>query len=186
MAELHNLTGDKAMPKCRVKRHPVSQPLDESYRLIPLTQGQTAIVDCEDYEKLKQWNWHVRRQENRQVFYAVRNESGIGIYMHRIILGCTGKERADHKNCNTLDNRKENLRKCTCAQNLRNKVKASGKTSKFKGVSLNPRNNKWQVFIHINHKNTNLGEYKTEEEAAHVWDEAAKIHYGEFARLNFS
>jgi hypothetical protein len=35
-----------------MKRHSVVQPLDTSYRLIPLTQGQNAIVDAADFEEL--------------------------------------------------------------------------------------------------------------------------------------
>ncbi len=46
------------MPKRRMKRHAVTQPLDPSYRLIPLTQHQNAIVDTADFDWLSQWNWH--------------------------------------------------------------------------------------------------------------------------------
>lgn len=37
----------------RKKRHEVIQPIDTEYRLIPLTQGQVAVVDAADYEWLK-------------------------------------------------------------------------------------------------------------------------------------
>lgn len=40
------------MAKHRVVREPVVQPLDQSYRLIPLTKGKVAIVDATDYEWL--------------------------------------------------------------------------------------------------------------------------------------
>lgn len=43
--------------KRHVKRHEVVQPLNESYRLIPLTQGQNAIVDVNDFGRLSKWNW---------------------------------------------------------------------------------------------------------------------------------
>ena len=41
----------------RMPRHPVTQPSDPSYLLIPLTQGQNAIVDAVDYDRLMQFNF---------------------------------------------------------------------------------------------------------------------------------
>jgi hypothetical protein len=34
----------------RVNRHAVIQPLDQSYRIIPLTRGQNALVDSTSFE----------------------------------------------------------------------------------------------------------------------------------------
>jgi hypothetical protein len=41
--------------KFSVKRHAVTQPLESSYRLLPLTRGQNAIVDAADYENRRQF-----------------------------------------------------------------------------------------------------------------------------------
>ena len=73
------------MPKLRVKRHAVTQPLDQSYRLIPLTQGQNAIVDVEDFEWLDQWNWCA--QWTGRHFYAVRHD---GIELRSMAECCLG------------------------------------------------------------------------------------------------
>lgn len=173
------------MQKRRVVRHEVVQPPDQSYRLIPLTQGQNAIVDVEDFEWLSQWNWHAMWTEYTRSFRAIRNEGKKAILMHRVILGCEGKEEGDHRNHNSLDNRRHNLRKCTRVQNMCNKRPYRGSSSKFKGVSFNKSKNKWVANIQINGKQTYLKSFNSEEQAARAYDEAAKIHHGVFARLNF-
>jgi hypothetical protein len=106
------------------------------------------------------------------------------VQMHFEVMGCM----CDHKNHNTLDNRKDNLRPCTTAQNNLNRPGNKGSKSGYKGVTLNNGkggHNIWRVRIQIDGKSTFLGRFHTPEEAAHAYDEAAKIYHGEFAHLNF-
>lgn len=165
-----------------VKRHEVIQPLDEPYRLIALTQNQTAIVDVSDFEWLSKWRWQAHWNPNTKSFYAFR---GDGIYMHRLILGCSGKEQGDHKNHNTLDNRKENLRKCTNSANRLNTKKRSTNKSGFKGVYWCKRSNRWIARIQKDGKVRHIGAFHSLEAAARAYDAAALLHHGEFAHLNF-
>jgi len=169
--------------KRRMKRHAVTQPLDQSYRLIPLTQGQNAIVDASDFEWLDQWNWSAHWNPCTQSFYAARGKTIA--WMHRLILGCSAKERVDHMNHDTLDNRRDNLRKCTHGQNMMNKRKYGNNTSGYKGVYFVPQYDKWLCQINLNNKCISLGYHSSKEEAAHAYDRAAKRYFGEFAQLNF-
>lgn len=69
----------------------------------------------------------------------------------------------DHINDNKLDNRKENLQIVT---NRYNSCKTQGKyLSKYKGVSLNKKSNKWYSYITINYKIKYLGSYEKEYDA---------------------
>lgn len=95
----------------------------------------------------------------------------------------------DHINMNPSDNRIENLRWSDASGNNTNKLKqkkTKGEwTSKYKGVSWDKTNKKWQVYISINGKPKRVGRIKDEIEAAKLFDEKAKQFYGEFVRTNF-
>ena len=164
-----------------VKRHEVVQPLDQSYRLIPLTQGQNAIVDAADFDWLSQWSWYAYWSKGTRTFYAVRG-CPCRVLMHREILSCAPGEVGDHKNHDTLDNRRENLRKCDRPRNSRNRFRKRNTISGFKGVRKSL--GKWQALMG-NGGHVYLGTYETAEEAAQAYDKAAKAMYGDFAQLNF-
>src|SRR5580765_4530576 len=177
------------MPKRRVVRHEVVQPLDQSYRLIPLTQGQNAIVDIEDYDWLSEWNWFAKFDKQLQAFYAARNgpRGGVSRYipMHRVILSCTNGEECDHKNHNTLDNRRKNLRKCSHSENSKNQKTRKNNAYGFKGISFRKDSGRWRSWICFNGKKINLGHFDNAVKAARAYDKAAKVYFREFAHLNF-
>ena len=154
---------------------------------IQLTQGKVALVDDADYEWLNQWKWYAKKE--RGTFYAVRgiNKGGDrrSIRMHRLILGLTDpKDFGDHKDMDGLNNQRNNLRKCSHAQNQRNRNGHRNSASKFKGVTFRTKDNMWYAQIKYNKKLTHLGGFKTEIEAAQKYNEAATKYHGEFARLN--
>jgi HNH endonuclease/AP2 domain len=172
--------------KRRVKRHAVTQPSDLSYRLIPLTQNQNATVDAEDFDRLSTWDWHARYEPRGEKFYAQRKgpapEYKI-ILMHREILGCDDTHEPDHRNGNSLDNRKSNLRTSTHAQNIRNKRLGRDNTSGFIGAWKSK--GRWASGITHDRQRFYLGYFDSALEAAMAYDAAAKKLHGEFARLNF-
>jgi hypothetical protein len=174
--------------KPRVQRHEVVQPPDPSYRLIPLTQEQNAIVDTEDYDWLLQWNWYAMRSLGTKSFYAIRNIVGnwkTHIFLHEAVMGFEFDREIDHQNHDTLDNRKYNLRHCTQQQNIHNRRLQNNNTSGFKGVSWHSLTQMWKGCISLDSKWIHLGMFTTAEEAAHAYDEAAIRLHGEFAHLNF-
>ena|SRR5882724_4548200 len=172
--------------KSRVKRHTVVQPQDQSYRLIPLTKNQNSIIDTEDFKCISQWNWQAMWNERSKTFYARRSIKGKKeIWMHRFILNCASSEQTDHANGNGLDNRRENLRKCTNQQNQRNRMVQCNNSLGFKGVCRTvTKNNRYRAYIYCNKKQYSLGSFATPEEAAHAYNRAAKELHGEFVRLN--
>ena len=150
--------------------------------------GATVLVDDEDAPLLSRYTWKIKpsKRSNGYLSSSTRkNGKSISMYFHRIVLGVTGNEIVDHINGDTLDNRKANLRITTSQGNNRNMKKKImiNKTSRFKGPSL--KTGKWEVCIRHSGKQHYLGRYKTEEEAAYVYDMASLEHHGEFGRRNF-
>lgn len=84
----------------------------------------------------------------------------------------------DHEDLNPRNDRWHNLRPATRAQNLTNR-RAFGKTAP-KGVTT--IGNRHYARIGIGGKLVYLGVFDRVEDASACYLEAAKIHYGEFAR----
>lgn len=170
--------------KSRVKRHAVVQPLDASYRLIPLTQGQNAIVDVEDFEWLSQWNWYASYNKTAKSFYAQRADRSstqvLIVSMHREILGCETGEEGDHRNHQTLDNRRKNLRHCTRSQNQCNTRLRSDSTSRVKGICFDRANGKWVAYVQAKGHRKYYKRFDTFEQAVLAREAHAKILHGEF------
>ena len=153
-----------------------------------ITGGKVMIDD--EYEWLTQFKWHVSGS-GYAIHYVNRRDTEFWgqpvkttIHMHRVITGLKkgDKRVVDHVNHNKLDNRAENLRICSAAENLRNQTSRK----KYKGVFLltGKRKKKWQSIIIFNRERHYLGTFATEEEAAMAYNEAAVTLFGEFACLN--
>jgi hypothetical protein len=152
-------------------------------RLIPLTRGQFAIVDAEDYPSLSQYTWFA--EGTHKNYYAVRKENGKSIKMHRQILNAPDHLVVDHIDHNGRNNRKSNLRLCTFAENCRNQRRVAHKTSKYKGVHWRKRGKKWAAAIRCDNKTHHLGYFTNEIEAAKAYDKAARKFHKDFASVNF-
>lgn len=157
---------------------------------IPLTRGQIALVDDEDYEYLNQWKWCAQYKYKCGNYYVVRaarkeeyiDGKGRLILMHRIILNAPKGIQVDHINMNTLDNRKQNLRLATSAENQRNRKIFVNNTSGYKGVHWKKQAHRWVATITVNNKDIHLGYFDTPEEAYEAYCKAAKYYHGKFAR----
>jgi hypothetical protein len=57
-------------------------------------------------------------------------------------------------------------------------------TSGYKGVSQ--KGSSWTSTIRVNGVSKHLGLYPSKEQAARIYDDAAKRYHGEFAVLNFN
>lgn len=149
--------------------------------------GRFIIVDDEDYLWLNHWKWNLN-SNGRARRTAIKKDNPSGnqtILLHRQILGFP-KKIIDHVNGDPLDNRKANLRVCTISQNGFNRGKQRNNRSGYKGVWWHPSTNKWRVAIGLgNREYKYLGLFEDKEEAAKVYDAAAKKYHGEFVKTNF-
>jgi hypothetical protein len=161
---------------------------------IPLSQGQVALVDDEDYERLSLFRWSALWNVATRSFYAKRNSPRVNgsqriVWMARDILGLQygDSRQADHRLHNTLDNRRyvdghQNLRIATAKQNTWNRRKPSSNKTGFKGVMATPYG-RYRAFIWLNGKTKCLGSRRTPEEAYALYCAAAKEHFGDFAHF---
>lgn len=138
--------------------------------------GLRSLVDDDVYKWARKMEW---RLHSKGYVKAGRQ------YLHRMVLGIKDtKISVDHKNGNKQDNRRENLRKATHAQNLWNAGRRSHNKSGFKGVYKCSTTGRYRAEIRANKKRINLGRFATAEAAAQAYDDAAKLYHREFARLN--
>ena len=151
---------------------------------IKLSNGFTCLVDDDDFQYLKQFNWHYTD-------YAYRVENKKRIWMHKEILNVHEDSlvQVDHINHNKLDNRKENLRTCSAKQNLQYRSKVKSRkgvptSSKYIGVYFKKKEKLWSAGIYSKGNEQFLGGYESEEDAARAYNVKAKEIYGEFAPLN--
>ena len=70
----------------------------------------------------------------------------------------------DHINGNGYDNRIENLREATSAQNRQNSITPANNTSGFIGVSFDKQSMKWKASIMANGRRKFLGSFESAEE----------------------
>ncbi len=158
---------------------------------IPLANtAKVAVVDDEDFEWLSGFSWHIQDGKRRQGYAGTKlGKRGSDLYMHRMIaekmFNPEGKWQVDHVNGDSFDNQRSNIRLSTQAQNLMNARKRKGTLSKYKGVTWNRNRETWNAYITVNKEFVHLGVFRNEMKAAKAYDEAAKEHFKEFARLNF-
>lgn len=153
-------------------------------------RGGMVVVDGIDADRLAPFRWFVK--QGHSTCYAYAKMVGRSVSMHRFILGYSGPDDVDHVNGNGLDNRRVNLRIATRAQNLANsraRPKRAAKSSAFKGVSWHDTKTGgcWRAEVEkrTDGKRKRFIRYaSTEGEAARLYDELAREHFGAFARGN--
>jgi hypothetical protein len=162
-----------------------------SWRFLPLSKGQSAIVDAADFEVLSNQSWYAAWNKPTQSYYAIRGSSRqegngkqITVRMHRQLLGLEKGDtrRGDHVNCDTLDYRRENLRCASHAENQRNKPLQRNSTTGYKGVTQRKGYQRWRAQIVHDGKNLMLGEFRNPLAAHEAYCKAAKHLFGDFAR----
>jgi hypothetical protein len=131
-----------------------------------------ALVSAEDADKVTAHRWYISGHG-----YAVRQIS-VGrkkqrtLSMARVILGLDFGDRrvVDHISADKLDNRRENIRIVTHAENLQNRVSRQYGSSRHRGVSFakDRRARQWVAYGCVAGKMNYLGAYGSEDEAGEV------------------
>ena len=154
----------------------------------------TVLYDECDKDLIAAHKWYVDKKMRVWTSIRVRVGKWRTDSLHRMIFGLTDPSvYVDHIHHNRLDNRRSELRLCNAQQSVRNRKKNKNASSKYLGVTVQFNKRKdgglkgpyYRAGIGVDNKYIKLGYFKSEELAAKAYDDAAKIHFGEFANLNF-
>jgi len=133
---------------------------------IPLTRGQYASVDDENYDDLMQFKWSAQWAPSANTFYAIRTIKGghHREYMHRRIMKSGPDEQVDHWDHNGINNLKKNLRMCSGRENKKNRRDQSRHGV---GIRLDARHKfrPYCVSIKVQKRRIELGSFPSVEEA---------------------
>lgn len=170
---------------------PVSSRVKHERRRLPAPETlQEALIFSAETGKLY---W---RSNGAEAFTAVGNHGYLtGSYRgsarllaHRvawaIFTGEWPRDHIDHVNGIKTDNRLDNLRQATRSENMRNMRLRKNNSSGFKGVHWHRQSKKWRASIWVDGTSQGLGLFDTPEDAHAAYCEAARIHFGDFARAS--
>ena len=101
------------------------------------------IIDNDDYEKVKTKTWSIRKC-NGNIYAEFQDENKRHIPLHRFITNCPRDKVVDHKDRDTFNTRKSNLRCTTQMINSRNLSKRKNKIG-FTGVIYRKEKNAYYV-----------------------------------------
>lgn len=152
-------------------------------KVIHTKKGQQIIVDDSDFESLSRFKWYVNGGYAGRTAKNPLNDKPMMILMHREILCLSfgNPLHGDHRDGNTLNNQRENLRIATNSQNQCNRGPCKTNTSGYKGVTWNKRSNKWQAAMKFQGTNMLLGTSDDPQIAYALYVEAARRLHGEFS-----
>lgn len=157
-------------------------------RRIALTQGQYAIVDAKNYDRMNKFNYYAHRNRHGNGSYYAKRSISIGggkcipVPMQYDVMTPNPGEIIDHIDpIETLNNCEDNLRSAPQRFNTFNRRRHSNNTSGRKNV--HKRGNKWIVRITAFGTEHTSRLFDTFEEACASQEESVRIIHGEFANI---
>jgi hypothetical protein len=138
-----------------------------------------ALVDTDLASELQRYSWSAMGDAVHG-WYAATTIGGKKIRLHQLVL--PSADSVDHRNGDTFDCRRQNLRASTLSQNAANRKKIAS-TSPYKGIRSTRGG--WEARIKVKGRAMQIGTFDTAEQAARAYDAAARQAFGEFACVNF-
>lgn len=135
---------------------------------ILLTRGKFALVDNDDYPMLMDHTWFLGGQ------YAISRKNSVSTKMHHLILPKKKGFDVDHRDKNTLNNQRYNLRYLSRSENVINSRISSRHKSGVIGVYFDAKSLKWKANITKNRKRIHLGSYSDLNDAKMAREKAER------------
>lgn len=137
-------------------------------------RGEAYLIDAADAERVAPYTWW-----NDGNGYARAWVNGRRVRLHNMVFGAVpdGCE-VDHRNGDRSDNRRENLRLATQADNARNKGQRPSRTGR---TGVYQHKGKFQARIMAGGKQICIGTFNTISEANSARIQAEQKHYGAYA-----
>jgi hypothetical protein len=143
---------------------------------IPLSQGQVALVDDQDFPLLSEFRWSYRAERGGRQGYAVRHHQVDGkdrlCYMHRQIMNPSPGQEVIFLNHDRLDCRRANLRVVSKEEARRHHRVRRDSKSGVKGVRYNPETDTWSAYVHRHGRCYHVGTFHSEAAAAGAYESA--------------
>lgn len=133
-----------------------------------------ALIDTANLPKIM--DGHIGKEATSGYWYYSNGKKHIRL--HVLLFG----QNYDHINRDKSNNTVANVRSCTHQENTRNRGVCKNNKIGYKGVSKTDE--KYSAFIKFNYTNLYLGRWSTPEGAAHAYDIAAMLLFGNFAYYN--
>lgn len=112
--------------------------------------------DLEDYDKIKGYAWMSHKTKDGYTYVA---STSAHIYMHRLIMNCPEDFIVDHKDHDTFNNRKKNLRISTVSENNVNSERC------YEAGIVQTSSGKYAATIKFNNEREYLGIFDSEKDA---------------------
>ena len=153
---------------------------------VELTRGYSTVIDACDVDLAKAFAWRVQGDVGSRRLYAIRNtrvgRRFVVEFFHRSVLSAGPGDFVDHRNGDTLDNRRQNLRLFNASENARNRRIGRNNTSGYKGVYRS--RGKFRAQIRADGRQHFIGMFADPVSAARAYNAKALEMHGEYARLN--
>jgi hypothetical protein len=142
------------------------------------------VISLSDFERVKLFpnKWYAYWEKDISNYYVrahlkISKRKYTTIPLHRWILDAPDGLLVDHKNHDTLDNTRENLRIATAGENNQNlKGAKRNNQSGIRGVRFIKTSKKWDARFQVNKKPIFVGTFDTKEEAEKAIIAARKDH----------
>ncbi len=150
----------------------------DGYMVADFLGSGAFLSGSSDLSLIQCYTWHLRKHG-----YPATHIVGTTVVLHRLLITGMGGYEIDHFSGDKLGNRRANLRVYTHPQNGFNQKRPHTNNSVYIDASFFRQIGCYKAYFHVHETKHHLGLSADPVAAAWVRDCAAKLLFGEFARL---